>query len=271
MSDSIEHFRLAIAAAGLEAPDSINANGAIHRFSANGRRGDDSGWYMLHTDGIAAGAFGCWRTGLQSTWCAKSDKAMTAAELDNHRQRIKAMKAQREAELLATQQQASQTAAALWQEAAQVPAAHEYLTRKRIKPHGVKFDGHRLLIPMRDTADKLHSLQTITPDGDKRFHPGGRVKGCYHSIGKPSGRLIVCEGYATGASIHEATGYAVAVAFNAGNVALVATALHRKYPELSIVIAADDDWQNRGKPRSDLCKVGGAGRGWLHRSSPVPD
>ena len=67
-ADPIEHFRLAIAAAGLEAPDSINANGAIHRFSTNGKRGDDSGWYMLHTDGTAAGAFGCWRTGLQSSW-----------------------------------------------------------------------------------------------------------------------------------------------------------------------------------------------------------
>ena len=89
-ADPIEHFRLAIAAVGIEAPDSINANGAIHRFNTNGRRGDDSGWYMLHTDGIAAGAFGCWRTGLQSTWCAKSDNAMTATELDTHRQRIKA-------------------------------------------------------------------------------------------------------------------------------------------------------------------------------------
>lgn len=72
MSDPIEHFRLAIAAAGLEAPDSINADGAIHRFSTNGKPRDDSGWYMLHTDGLAAGAFGCWREGLQSTWCAKS-------------------------------------------------------------------------------------------------------------------------------------------------------------------------------------------------------
>ena len=105
-ADPIEHFRLAIAAAGIEAPDSINANGAIHRFNTSGRRGDDSGWYMLHTDGIAAGAFGCWRTGVQSSWCAKSDNAMTPAELADHRQRIKAMKAQREADTLATQQQA---------------------------------------------------------------------------------------------------------------------------------------------------------------------
>ena len=248
MSDPIEHFRLAIAAAGLEAPDSINADGAIHRFSTNGKRGDDSGWYMLHLDGTAAGAFGCWRTGLQSTWCAKSDHAMTDAEREAHQHRTKAMKAQREAELQATQQQASQTAAALWREAAPAPAAHEYLTRKRIKPHGAKFDGHRLMIPMRDTAGKLHSLQTIAPDGEKRFMPGGRVKGCYHSIGKPGGVLIVCEGYATGASIHEATGNAVAVSFNAGNLEAVALALRAKYAGLKIIVAADDDHQTDGNP-----------------------
>ena len=59
MSDPTEHFRLAIAAAGLPAPDVIHDDGAIHRFSTNGKRGDDSGWYMLHTAGIAAGAYGC--------------------------------------------------------------------------------------------------------------------------------------------------------------------------------------------------------------------
>ncbi len=248
MSDPIEHFRLAIAAAGLEAPDNINPDGAIHRFSSNGKRGDDSGWYMLHTDGIAAGAFGCWREGLQSTWCAKSDNAMTDAEREAHRQLIQAMKAQREANLLATQQQASQTAAALLQQATPAPAAHEYLTRKGVQPHGVKSDGHRLLIPMRDTAGTLHSLQTIAPDGEKRFMPGGRKRGCYHSIGKPAGVLIVCEGYATGASIHECTGHAVAVAFDAGNLGPVAVALRAKYPDLKIIIAVDDDHLTDGNP-----------------------
>ena len=256
MSDPIEHFRLAIAAAGLAAPDSINPDGVIHRFSTNGKRGDDSGWYMLHLDGIAAGSFGGWREGLIQTWCAKSDNAMTDAEREAHRQRIKAMKAQREADLLASQQQASQKAGALWQDAAPAMAAHEYLTRKGIQPHGVKSDGHRLLIPMRDTAGTLHSLQTIGPDGDKRFMPGGRVKGCYHSIGKPAGVLIVCEGYATGASIHEATGHAVAVAFNAGNMEPVALGLRAKYPSLKIIIAADDDHLTDGNP--GVTKAGAA-------------
>ena len=246
-AEPTQQFSAAIAAAGLLAPDYINADGAIHRFPTGGRRGDDSGWYMLHTDGTAAGAFGCWRTGLQSTWCAKSDKAMTPAELADHRQRIKAMQAQREADTLATQQRASKTAAALWSQA-DPAAAHAYLSRKGIQPHGVKVSADKLLIPMRDTAGKLHSLQTIMPEGDKRFHPGGRVKGCYHSIGKPAGVLIVCEGYATGASIHEATGHAVAVAFNAGNLEAVALALRAKYADLKIIVAADDDHQTDGNP-----------------------
>lgn len=247
MNAVIEQFSSAIAAAGLEAPDSINPDGAIHRFSTNGKPRDDSGWYMLHTDGIAAGAFGCWREGLQSTWCAKSDSTMTAAEREAHRQRVKAMQAQREAELIQRQQSAATDAARRWQGATNC-TRHAYLTAKGVQAHGVKIEGENLLIPMRDTTGTLHSLQTITPDGDKRFLSGGRVKGCYHSIGQPAGVLIVCEGYATGASIHEATGHAVAVAFNAGNLEGVAVALRTKYPAIKIIVAADDDWQTDGNP-----------------------
>ncbi|CAN5154383.1 hypothetical protein BH10PSE16_BH10PSE16_43260 [soil metagenome] len=209
MNSTLDEFRQAITAAGIEAPDVIHDDGAIHRFSPSGRGSDKAAWYMLHTDGIPAGAFGDWRSGLQSTWCAKSDNAMTAAELADHRQRVKAMRVQRDAELLATQQQASATAAALWSQA-DAATAHPYLVGKGVQPHGLKVFGDKLLIPLRDTAGKLHSLQAITPDGEKRFHPGGRIKGCYLAIGRPAGRIIVCEGYATGASLYEATGDAVA-------------------------------------------------------------
>lgn len=250
MSDPIEHFRLAIAAAGLTPPDDVKADGKIHRFSTNGRRGDDSGWYCLHLDGVAAGAFGCWRTGLQSTWCAKSDTVMTQAERQAHAERIKAMKAQRDADKAQAQAKASKTAAALWAQG-EAASTHPYLTTKGVEACGVKVLGGALLIPMRDAAGKLHGLQTIDCQGDKRFHTGGRVKGCYHSIGKRSGsdgRLIVCEGYATGASISAATGAAVAVAFNAGNLQAVAMDLRAKYPAMRLVIAADDDHLTAGNP-----------------------
>lgn len=247
MSNAIDEFRQAITAAGIEAPDDIHGDGAIHRFSPSGRGSDKPAWYMLHLDGIPAGAFGDWRSGLQSTWCAKSDSAMTAAELADHRQRVKAMKVQRDADLLATQLQASETAAALLAQA-DAATAHPYLSAKGVKGHGLKVFGDKLLIPMRDTAGKLHSLQAITPDGEKRFHPGGRIKGCYHAIGKPAGRLVIAEGYATAASIHEATGDAVAVAFNAGGIMPVALALRAKYPALVLIVAADDDHLTDGNP-----------------------
>lgn len=247
LREPTEHFRLAIAAAGLEAPETIHADGKIHRFGAQGRRGDDSGWYLMHLDGIPAGAFGCWREGVTQTWCGKSDSDMSRAEREAHRQRIKAMKAQRDAAQALRQQDAQKTAAALWQEAASA-MAHDYLTRKGIKAYEVKSDGYRLMIPLRDTAGTLHSLQTIAPDGDKRFMPGGRVSGCYHAMGTPGDMLIVCEGYATGASLHEATGQAVAVAFNAGNLQPAAMALRARYPALKLVIAADDDFQTAGNP-----------------------
>ena len=247
MNSTFDEFRQAITAAGLEAPTLVHGDGAIHRFSCSGRGSDKAGWYMLYADGIPAGAFSDWRSGLQLTWCAKSDNTMTDPERETHRQRTEAMKAQREADILENQQEASNTAAALWA-SADAATVHNYLTIKGIKSHGVKSLADKLLIPMRDSTGALHSLQTIAPNGDKRFHLGGRVKGCYHSIGQPDGVLVICEGYATGASIYECTEHAVAVAFNAGNLETVALALHAKYPSLKIIIAADDDHLTDGNP-----------------------
>ena len=140
-----------------------------------------------------------------------------------------------------------------------------YLTAKGVQGHGVKveIDGF-LIVPMRDTTGKLWNIERINPANskDKKGLYGGKRTGLYHAIGKPDGVLIICEGYATGASIHECTGHAVAVAYNAGNVGPVATALYKKYPELTIVIAADDDWCTDGNPglvsaRSAALAVGG--------------
>lgn len=244
-----EQFKAAIAAAGLIPPDVIHADGKLHRFNASGKRGDDTGWYVFHLDGVPAGVFGCWRLGITETWCGKLDNTMTVMEREAHRQRIKAMHAQREAEEVTKHQAAAAEAARRWQ-AAQSCTGHAYLSTKGVLAHGVRSDAAGgLIVPMRDTAGTLHSLQTITPDGEKRFLSGGRVKGCYHAIGKPKGgALIVCEGYATGATIHEATGQPVAIAFNAGNLEAVALALRAKYPGLKIVVAADDDHQTQCNP-----------------------
>ena len=247
MSSAIDQFRSAIVGAGLVPPDEIHDDGLLHRFSTSGKRQDLSGWYCLHSDGVPAGAFGCWRSGLQSNWCAKSADTMTLAEREAHRKRVADIQAQREQALLQRQEDAATTAAARWAQATLVDD-HPYLVRKGIKPHGVRAFGESLLVPLRDAGAQLHSLQSIAPDGTKRFQSGGRIRGCYHSIGKPAGVLVIAEGFATGASIHEATGHAVACAMNAGNLLEVAQVLRGKYPKLEIIVAADDDHITEGNP-----------------------
>lgn len=148
-------------------------------------------------------------------------------------------------------------------ESARPFTSHPYLASKGVKAYGIKQLGDNLLIPLHDATGALHSLQIITPDGDKRFLPGGSEKGGFYPLRGSSDLLLICEGYATGASLHEATGYQVAVAINAGDLETVALALHAQLPDMRIIVAADDDHQTEGNPGLSKAKavaaaVGGA-------------
>ena len=92
---------------------------------------------------------------------------------------------------------------------------------------------------MRDTAGKLWNLERIAPE--KPTDGSADKKGLYLEAGalavislsahpKGAAALCIAEGFATGASIHEATGLPVAVAFNAGNLEPVAKALRKQVP-----------------------------------------
>ena len=247
MNSVLDQFRAAIKAAGMEPPDTLHADGQLHRFSPTGKRADLAAWYVLHDDGLAAGVYGCWRTGMQATWCSKSDTALTEAERVALREQVRSAQRQRDAEQALRRQQASHTAMQRWTAAA--PAVqHPYLLAKGVGAHGLRVEGGLLLVPLRTTDAALASLQTIYPDGTKRFLPGGRMRGCYHAIGALGAVLVLAEGYATAASIFEATGLPVAVCFNSGNLLPVAAALRAKHPALALLVAADDDHRTDGNP-----------------------
>ena len=202
-------------------------------------------------DDMRGGVFGDFASDMeQVNWQASNTKPYTEAERQANRARIQAMQRQREADLAQRQLQAAQDAVKRW--AAATPCTqHPYLERRGIQPYGVRVEADGfLIVPMRDTDAKLWNIERINPadSSDKKGLYGGRRTGLYFSIGRPNGSVIVAEGFATGASIHEATGSAVAIAFNAGNLLDVATALRSKYPGLRIVLAADDDWQTPGNP-----------------------
>ena len=249
MSNPIEHFRQAIASEGLTPPDTINP-GQWQRMPGHQKTDKNKAGYCLMFDDMRGGVFGDFASGIESTWQAEKSTPYTATEREAHRQRIEAMKAEREGLEAAKQEMAALEATQRFQDATPC-TQHAYLAAKGTQGHGLKVEADGfLIVPMRDAAGKLWNIERINPvdSKDKKGLYGGRRKGLYHSIGKPDGVLVVCEGYATGASIHECTRHAVAVAFNAGNLEPVAVALRAKYPALKIIIAADDDHLTPNNP-----------------------
>lgn len=149
-------------------------------------------------------------------------------------------------------------------EAADACQSHPYLTRKRVAAYGLRIARHDhrarlwndeagawqdvaagragdLLVPMRDEAGELANVQRIDAAGRKRFIMGGRAHGCHHRIEGHTGRTVLAEGYATGATWHEATGDSVVLAFSAGALPVVAA-----YAGADLV-AADNDAKGAGE------------------------
>jgi phage/plasmid primase-like uncharacterized protein len=241
MSGPSDAFRQAMERASIPAPSHIIADGHIHRFCTNGNRSNLSGWYVLHDDSFPAGAFGDWRIGVTETWSDRKETAFTDSDRIAFRQRVETIKRQREEEQDRRHAEAALEAARIWGAAVDAPTDHAYLVRKQIRASGIRLYGSRLVVPMRDLAGCLHSLQFIDEDGAKRFLAGGRVKGCFHLLGTPGPTICFAEGIATGASFNAATGYPVVITFSASNMFSVAQDLRTTFPRSRMLICADND------------------------------
>ena len=225
------------------------ADGRLHRYRVEGdKAGSKNGWYVLHLDDKPFGAFGSWKSGRSETWTATSFQAMTETERQTFSTRMAEAKRARDAEQVAVHAAAAQRAQRLWATAKPATNDNPYLSRKGVCAYGIRALRDNLVIPLRNAEGALCSLQFITPEGDKRFLTGGRKRGCYCAIGTPVGVLCICEGYATAASIYEATGHAVAIAFDAGNLGPVALVLRGKFPLLQLTLCADNDSGTPGNP-----------------------
>lgn len=241
----------ALAAAGLQPhkPFDLIANGKIHRFRVAGDKpGSVNGWVVLTEGDTLFGGFGSWKTSESHTWREATAKPLTAAQRADIRQKAQAMRQAHALEREAVHTAARAKALKLWRSAKPASNAHPYAQKKRINLYGLRQLRDMLLIPARDLAGTLHTLQFITADGTKRFLTGGRIAGCYFPIGKPVDSLLICEGMATAATLFQATGRAVAACFSCGNMEAVARALRSKFPRLKIVVCADDDFKTPGNP-----------------------
>lgn len=238
---NLDDFRQAMQAAGIDPPAELLADGALHRFSSGGDRSKNC-WYILFADEPAAGKFGCWKRGISETWCSKGYQNLDPAEKARYAANMEAAKSQRDGELSRLQADCRTWCAERWKQSKDATDSHPYLQKKGIHAYGLKVMRDSLMVPLYDTTGIIQGIQFIQSDGSKTFKTGTAKQGSYFPIGKPKeNTLLICEGYATGASLHEATGHAVAVAFDAGNLKPVAEALRLKYPALRLIICADND------------------------------
>jgi putative DNA primase/helicase len=252
LADVIDQFRRAMLAAGLEPPDQINADGKRQRWRVAGdRAGSQNGWLVLYADGVPAGAFGCWKRGISETWRADIGRELSADEQAAVRDHLAAMAKAREAEQAAARKKARAKAAELWGKASpQVKVKHPYLLAKKVRAYGLRQLQANLFVPVY-LRGELAGLQIIAPDGSKKFLTGTQKAGAFLEIeGAPDAPdvTVIAEGYATAATIREATGWRVVVAFDAGNLAAVAKAVRAARPSTTLVLAADNDHRTDGNP-----------------------
>jgi putative DNA primase/helicase len=258
--DAITDFKAAMLTAGIIPPDRIIGDGRLHRFYVEGhRRGTLNGAYILHLDRNPAGWFQDFKSGVSGTWKASGGKwymdEATKRQIEEDRRK-------RQAEIEEKHQRKARLARSLWG-GAKPCTDHPYLSRKQVQAHGVRVGNWpkwieeanvwrrivipgALLVPMRDEHGELWNLQGIFPQihpelGRNKDFLGGRKAGLFHVIGAPSETLLIAEGYATGATVHEATGHQTFVAFDAGNLKAVAMTVRRCHPGQRIVICADND------------------------------
>lgn len=274
MIDTYDQFRSAASGRGLVLPDEIIADGRLHRCDVEGgTRGKGDGAYLLHLDGVPAGGFENHRDARGwENWRADIGRRLTPDEEAAHRARVEAQRKAREAEEKRRRDKARRKANAIWNDGSPVDRGHTYLARKNVGPHGLKvgtwsrwrqvgaerWEEERvpgvLLVPIRSASGTLHSLQAIFAERiegrDKDFLPNGRKSGCFHLLGEvlEDAPLCIAEGYATAATIHEVTGWPVAVAFDAGNLEAVARELRAKHADVKIIVCGDDDHASDSNP-----------------------
>ena len=240
---------------GLEV-SSLIPDGKIHRVKAPGDKGTKkSGYYKFYADGVAAGLYGNWKEGEPVSWSSRKRSEMTAAEVLELKTRIEETRQQREKDLAEQYKKAADQARKKW-DAAKEAGDHPYLTEKGVEAFGIRRSGDNLLIPLLDTSGAVKSLQTIKPGGEKRYLSGGQIRGNFFAIKGEGEDFFICEGYATGATIHEATGATVFIAFDAVNLAPVAEVVRAALgATASIVVAADNDHET-ARRRPDLGNPG---------------
>lgn len=229
-------------------------NGRSTRVAVQGdKAGQTSGWYKIHTDGVPVCLFQNWRTGdgVQKL-VAPSTKIDMSIDLEKVKVNTEAMATKLSSQEEATKQLHAEVAKNVQERLALYKESEstQYIQNKEIPIYKGIFATNRgaTVIPLADVEGNIRTMQTILPAGTKMFEKGGELKGSMHvvnadNLAEAKGGIVICEGYATGATIREATNghFGVVCAMTSHNLHDVAKAISEKYPDKPLIIAGDND------------------------------
>jgi phage/plasmid primase-like uncharacterized protein len=260
--DPVDELARQLTSAGFKLDGPPVMNGRIQRVAVEGgKAGAKDGAYLAHPDGRPNGWIHNHKTGEHVKWVA-TGQVLTERERAALKARAAENLSGRQKKRERGYEEAAKRIALRFGEASTIPddPEHPYLKAKGVGPFGIHQDRDGNLMvpgfdfvrngPIRPEAEgqpiRIQTLQSISPDGKKHFEPGGKKAGAMHLVGftslfKEVPEILMAEGFATGASLHMATGRPVAVAFDAGNLKAAAVRLREKFPEARIIICADND------------------------------
>lgn len=252
-----QEFASFVRSLGMVAPESVREGGKVTRFNPDNGRIDASkaGWLVQFQD-MRGGIVGSFADGSEHVWQAEgaqfTEEERRAFAIESSKR-----KEQAEREKVESQKAAAALAVNKYDKAVTVDGSiNGYLLRKYLGHYCVKADnGQALILPIRDLVNgQIASLQFINLDGSKPFKKGGRLQGCglilmsadttqKHTVKDLAGhaRVALCEGFATGASVRDALGCPVVVAFAANRLEDAARQVRYHNHDIEIVFCADND------------------------------
>ncbi len=261
LADIEKEFTAFLTASGAElGKKPLVMDGNWHRCYLIGEK-ESNASYRVHTDGVPTGLLKNFKGDLEK-WVSTGQK-LSKEELAALTAQGQLKAAERASERTQEQDRAAKRAYGIWVNsktwANQTNC--EYLKNKGSRGYGVKLDAEgRMIVPLRDEAGRLQSLQFVGAD-KKAYLTGGRKEGLFHSIDpegylrdgsklKATDTLVIAEGYSTGSTAHAITNKPTIVAFDADNLVRVAKVIREKHPQVTILIAADNDHHlpNKQKP-----------------------
>ena len=223
------------------------------------RGGKRSGWYACNIldDNIFC-TFGNWKSGLESKWSSVNTNKLSIQQQEDLQKKLQIAKENAEKEKKQRQNEVASDCRALFDSYAKV-TEHQYLSTKNVKSHSLRANKKLLVVPIYSIeTQEIRSLQYIGVDGQKNFKSASEVRGNIYPLGfdwheLPNlETLVIAEGYATCASINEATNLPCVCVFSANFCLDALTKLRTKTPA-KFILALDHDQSGLGQKKAEEC------------------